>query len=317
MHAYLRILSHLHPGHANTLALNGRPSRRSSKPPWCLGLKTPVLRLHPLPDCTSHSRPDDPHRHRGRVRYDLPPHGRIGQRTERLKGVPNAQRLGRFVHGFRARNFSGAYAPSLNRSASGEPLGCEECHGNATFFAISGCGASRSVSRVLSRSPKRFGGNHSSGTPLARTPLATYPNGDPKTGPRALRHAAVPIRSCSRWGLPCASRCRAAGGLLPHPFTLTPSGADCFLWHYPLRRAITRLRRPLAAIAFSWSPDFPPPRPFGPCGGGCPTDWPLTNTPGSDECEALTCDAGAVRDRSHQGPRRPGPSVSECAEHCD
>lgn len=36
------------------------------------------------------------------------------------------------------------------------------------------------------------------------------------------RHA-VPIRSCSRWGLPCRRRCRRRGGLLPHPFTLTPS----------------------------------------------------------------------------------------------
>ena len=36
----------------------------------------------------------------------------------------------------------------------------------------------------------------------------------------ALR--AVPIRSCSRWGLPCRGRCRPRGGLLPHPFTLTP-----------------------------------------------------------------------------------------------
>jgi hypothetical protein len=32
---------------------------------------------------------------------------------------------------------------------------------------------------------------------------------------------AVPIRSCSRWGLPCRLRCRKRGGLLPHPFTLT------------------------------------------------------------------------------------------------
>src|SRR5690606_4383805 len=32
---------------------------------------------------------------------------------------------------------------------------------------------------------------------------------------------AAPIRSCSRWGLPCRFRCRSRGGLLPHPFTLT------------------------------------------------------------------------------------------------
>jgi hypothetical protein len=32
---------------------------------------------------------------------------------------------------------------------------------------------------------------------------------------------AVPIRFCSRWGLPCRLRCRSRGALLPHLFTLT------------------------------------------------------------------------------------------------
>jgi len=32
---------------------------------------------------------------------------------------------------------------------------------------------------------------------------------------------AAPIRSCSRWGLPCRSCCQDRGALLPHPFTLT------------------------------------------------------------------------------------------------
>ena len=31
---------------------------------------------------------------------------------------------------------------------------------------------------------------------------------------------ATPIRSCSRWGLPCRRRYRKRGGLLPHPFDL-------------------------------------------------------------------------------------------------
>ncbi len=31
---------------------------------------------------------------------------------------------------------------------------------------------------------------------------------------------AVPIWSCSRWGLPCRVRCRTRGALLPHRFTL-------------------------------------------------------------------------------------------------
>ena len=32
---------------------------------------------------------------------------------------------------------------------------------------------------------------------------------------------AIPMRSCSRWGLPCHRRYRRRGALLPHPFTLT------------------------------------------------------------------------------------------------
>ena len=44
----------------------------------------------------------------------------------------------------------------------------------------------------------------------------------------------VPIWSCSRWGLPCQSRYRDRGALLPHRFTLTIiKMAVCFLWHFP------------------------------------------------------------------------------------
>src|ERR1700749_4212334 len=38
---------------------------------------------------------------------------------------------------------------------------------------------------------------------------------------RRTARVAVPIRSCSRWGLPCRFRCRSRGALLPHLFTLT------------------------------------------------------------------------------------------------
>jgi hypothetical protein len=38
---------------------------------------------------------------------------------------------------------------------------------------------------------------------------------------RPPKPRAVPIRSCSRWGLPCRPRCRRRGALLPHLFTLT------------------------------------------------------------------------------------------------
>jgi hypothetical protein len=35
----------------------------------------------------------------------------------------------------------------------------------------------------------------------------------------------VPIRHCSRWGLPCRPCCQGRGGLLPHRFTLTHHAA--------------------------------------------------------------------------------------------
>ena len=37
---------------------------------------------------------------------------------------------------------------------------------------------------------------------------------------RFLRRRAAPIRSCSRWGLPCHPCYQERGALLPHPFTL-------------------------------------------------------------------------------------------------
>src|SRR5438105_11379604 len=39
-------------------------------------------------------------------------------------------------------------------------------------------------------------------------------------GRRPETAIAVPIWSCSRWGLPCRLRCRRRGALLPHRFTL-------------------------------------------------------------------------------------------------
>ena len=44
---------------------------------------------------------------------------------------------------------------------------------------------------------------------------------DPEAlGACAPKPRTVPIRSCSRWGLPCRRRCRWRGALLPHRFTL-------------------------------------------------------------------------------------------------
>jgi len=49
---------------------------------------------------------------------------------------------------------------------------------------------------------------------------------------------AAPMRSCSRWGLPCRRRHRRRGALLPHHFTLAchplaRKAGGMFLWHFP------------------------------------------------------------------------------------
>ena len=65
--------------------------------------------------------------------------------------------------------------------------------------------------------------DHSSGTPVARRlkqPTRTAGSGHRSRDSACARPRAVPIRSCSRWGLPCRFRRRTRGALLPHPFTL-------------------------------------------------------------------------------------------------
>src|SRR3954453_506085 len=115
------------------------------------------------------------------------------------------------------------------------------------------------------RSETRLGrGGHSSGTIVADRLKQPTRTTDLETGLERLSAPVVPIRLCSRWGLPCRPRRRVRGALLPHPFTLTPngpgrrsgaaSGAVCFLWHCPWGRP----RRTLSGTVVPWSPDFPP-----------------------------------------------------------
>jgi hypothetical protein len=72
-----------------------------------------------------------------------------------------------------------------------------------------------------------------------RLPRATYPDTPAGKACSGFPRRGVPIRSCSRRGLPCRLRCRLRGGLLPHLFTLTapsPGGrrrAVQSLWHFP------------------------------------------------------------------------------------
>ncbi len=138
-------------------------------------------------------------------------------------------------------------------------------------FVLSEKASRRSVSRVLSKYKTLDG--HSSGTFLAER-LARPTRAADREIPASLRcrrKPAAPIRSCSRWGLPCQPCYQSRGALLPHRFTLAlkPEGcpAVCFLWHCPWGRP----RRLLAGTVFPWSPDFPPPD-FTP-GSGRPTVW--------------------------------------------
>ena len=75
--------------------------------------------------------------------------------------------------------------------------------------------------------------DHSSRVPLARHLMRpTRMRVQKRT---CSRERCIPIRSCSRWGLPCPLPCGRGGGLLPHRFTLTaPGAAVCFLRRYPL-----------------------------------------------------------------------------------
>ena len=69
----------------------------------------------------------------------------------------------------------------------------------------------------------------------------------------------VPIRPCSRRGLPCRFRLRTRGGLLPHRFTLARFAGGLFSVALSLRFRLLRTvpRRALPGAVPSRSPDFP------------------------------------------------------------
>jgi len=136
-------------------------------------------------------------------------------------------------------------------------------------------GARRPVSRVLYPRVARVMAIHL-GRPLPDA-SRDRPGRRRENLPAGRSRRAVPTWSCSRWGLPCRSRRRDRGALLPHPFTLAggpepkpgPEPAVCFLWHFPWGRP----RRALPGTVFPWSPDFPPPAGRSPTEGGHPAVW--------------------------------------------
>ena len=108
-------------------------------------------------------------------------------------------------------------------------------------------------------------------------PRATHPDDWPGKGRNACANHVIPIRFCSRWGLPCHPCCHARGGLLPHPFTLTCQGRRYSLCgtfpgvtsagRYPapfFRGARTFLPRNLSVLAER----------------GCPANWPAVHSRG-------------------------------------
>jgi hypothetical protein len=142
-------------------------------------------------------------------------------------------------------------------------------------------------------------------------PHATNPDGARSRACRSLAGPApVPIRSCSRRGLPCRSCRQARGALLPHPFTLavrTPERAEavCFLWRYPSGRP----GRALPAASTPWSPDFPPEgHEVPPAIARLPDRTPSYRTePGRDSCAKMSPER---RDTPRSGLRGPGGGIA-------
>ena len=107
------------------------------------------------------------------------------------------------------------------------------------------------------------------GTVLPRPPPATNPGVEPEPGP-----CDAPIRSCTRWGLPCRHCCQSRGALLPHPFDLTrPKPGRCPFCSYTVPEPPSpKLVRPAGRYPAPWfhgartflAGSELPPRPPGP-----------------------------------------------------
>src|SRR5512140_3392104 len=98
------------------------------------------------------------------------------------------------------------------------------------FRSLRGAGGG-AVSRVLFGPKAGWSSLWDGGRP---PPHAAYPRLVPKDVGGPGRTSPL-IWPCTDWGLPCRSRYRKRGGLLPHLFTLTgPCGpAVYFLWPCP------------------------------------------------------------------------------------
>ena len=120
--------------------------------------------------------------------------------------------------------------------------------------------------------PRPERGSHSSGTTLARRLMQPTRMTGPETGWSACARRVIPIRFCSRWGLPCRPCHQRRGGLLPHPFTLTRSRGNrrfTFCGTFPEVALAGRYPAP----CFRGARTFLTPPPFDIVKRGCPANW--------------------------------------------
>ena len=150
-----------------------------------------------------------------------------GRRPERARLVHS--RIGRVALAARSGPSASAEWGAVPRPGGARShAGTAEARSGPSWFG--GEGASRPVSRVLygAEGEPAARDDHSSGTTVAgrleRSTRATARKRVGRQAGMAGPRPVAPIRSCSRWGLPCRRRCRLRGALLPHPFTLTRTG---------------------------------------------------------------------------------------------
>ncbi len=188
------------------------------------------------------------------------------------------------------------------------------------IFMPTSCGLQRGQAACKPGSvpgSEKPGDDHSSGTPvtgrLARPTRAAAPK--TRLPVRTLRRGrgrpAAPIWSCSRWGLPCRSRCRSRGALLPHLFTLAcrrRRRRSVFCGTFP---GVTPAGR-YPAPCLPWSPDFPPralARPQRSSGHlPCRLRYDLGGRPSTAPGPRPGRSAGSCR---RPGSRRPGSATSD------
>src|SRR5690606_3042769 len=124
--------------------------------------------------------------------------------------------------------------------------------------------------------PKPERGSHSSGTGLAPGLVQPTRMTGPETGWTACAVRVIPIRSCSRWGLPCRPCRHGRGGLLPHPFTLAvPQDGGLLSVALSLGSPPPDVIRHRVSV----EPGLSSPRGLSaPARRGCPANWPALTT---------------------------------------